>query len=171
MNYLRNKRIYLSGPIEYCDSKTDWRPAIKEVLENRFQLNIFDPFSDPKQSKADKLKAAKEKEDYKTVRKIVKKFVRKDLANVDGSHFLVAHLPPGVPTFGTVHEIINANNSKKPVLLVCQKGVQQIPSWFFGFIKRKYMFGSWEHLYNYLEEVDNGLHIDDDRWWLVNEVI
>lgn len=171
MGFLSGKRVYLSGPIEYDKSGIDWRPPVKEKLRSRFSIEIFDPFADPKQSKADELKKAKETEDYDLVRDITKKFVRKDLGNVDNCHFLIANLPALVPTVGTVHEIINANDRKKPTLLVCNAGKKYIPSWYFGFIKHKYMFSSWEGLYDYLYQVDQGIHMDDDRWWLVNEII
>jgi hypothetical protein len=33
------------------------------------------------------------------------------------------------------------------------------------------MFGSWDSLYGYLKEVDEGLHKDDRRWALVYDLI
>lgn len=171
MNKLCNRRCYLSGPIEYDDSGIDWRPPVKENLTTKFGIDVYDPFCDPKQLKSDALVAAKDAEDYEELWYITKQFVRKDLHEVDMSKFLIANLPYKVPTVGTVHEIINANDRKKPTLLVCTKGKKFIPAWYFGFIKHKYMFGAWNELYDYLGEVNDGKHVDDDRWWIVNELI
>lgn len=160
---LKNKLVYLSGPIEF-DKDISWRDEPKSVLTNKFKLNIFDPFEDPKQKNTKALLKARESKDFKEVRKIVKSFVRKDLTKVDHSHLLIAYLPKGVPTTGTHHEIINANNRKIPVLLVCPQGKEFIPLWYFGFIKHERMFGSWNDLYKFLQNVNEGKYLKDDRW-------
>jgi hypothetical protein len=196
---LRNKNAYLSGAIEGDSSKTNWRPAVIKELTDRFGINVFDPFADEKQKFSGELRAARERKDYDTMARIAAGFVRKDLAKVDRSDFIIAriayqeaYLPsdmqviqnsnPGalfseiklfhskptliqVPTTGTTHEIINSDLYKKPTLLVCERGKEWIPMWFYGFIDHKrYMFGSWDELYAYLEDVNAGKHKDDDRW-------
>lgn len=167
MNYLQNKRLYLSGPIELAQDIHNWRMEPVKQLTSRFGLNIFDPFSDPKQQWADDLRLAKKEKRFDVVTHIAKSFVRKDLSMVDRADILIARLPYGVPTTGTVHEIINAVNAKKPVLLMCEEGLDKIPSWYFGFIPVEVMFDSWDKLYSYLEEVDSGLHKSNDRWAFV----
>lgn len=169
--YLKNARAYLSAPIEADDGKIDWRAGPKAILRGEFKIDLFDPNADPKQQWANQMRIAKEAESYDEVENICKKFVRKDLCIVDRSDFLMAYLPKGVPTTGTVHEIINSNNAKKPTLLVCPQGKKYIPAWYFGFIPHNNMFGSWEELYRYLREVDNGAHMDDDRWAYVYKLI
>lgn len=164
---LYGKKVYLSGPIEYDESGFNWRPAVKEQLETRFKLNIFDPFDDPKQSRADELNTAKENEDYDTVAKIAEDFVHKDLGHVQRCDILIANLPYRVPTVGTIHEIIQSLNQKVPTLLVCTKGKKFLPSWLFGLMKKKhrhFMYGSWDEMYNYLEEVNDRKHLDERRW-------
>jgi nucleoside 2-deoxyribosyltransferase len=157
----------LSGPIEYDTSGFDWRPAVKEQLVNRFELSIFDPFTDPKQSKADELNLAKESEDYDTVAAIAEDFVHKDLGWVDRSDMLIANLPYRVPTVGTIHEITTALNRKIPTILVCTQGKKYLPSWLFGLFKKKhknFMYGSWDELFQYLEEVKDRKHLAERRW-------
>jgi nucleoside 2-deoxyribosyltransferase len=171
LNFLKNKLCYLSGPIQYA--KNDfWRAEPIHVLQNRFSVNVFDPFADEKQKWTDELLKAKNINDTETLTKIAKQFVRKDLGMVDRSDFLIAYLPHGVQTIGTVHEIINSNESKKPTLLVTDADtISSIPLWYFGFIKTKYMFAGWRALYKYLEDVNVGKHIDDDKWHIVCDVI
>lgn len=161
---LRDKKLYLSGPIENDNLSINWRIEPKRVLSKRFGLNVFDPFADPKQQWVPWLHTYRANLDYEGMREVAKKFVRKDLALVDRSDMLIAYLPEGVRTTGTIHEIINSHNAKKPTLLVCPQGKVHIPTWFFGFIPLECMFDSWEDLYNFLQEVEDGKHHDNNRW-------
>src|SRR3990167_5282162 len=117
MSYLKGRRVYLSAPIEQriCD---DWRAPLKDVLIKEFELDVFDPFCDPKKSREAEIVKARQEKDYDKIRSIAKDFVRKDLSLVDRADILLAYVPYKVPTTGTCHEIINANQCKKPVLLV-----------------------------------------------------
>ena len=163
MSVLKDKRCYLSGPIEFGDGP-DWRTEPKHILTDEFGISVFDPFADPKQQWAPSLKEAKAKKDLKTIVDVCHQFVRKDLCMVDRSDMLIAYLPHKVPTTGTVHEIIISNNSKKPTLLVTNlEDITFIPLWYFGFIPTEFMFAGWSSLYDYLRKIggEEKLH---DRW-------
>ncbi len=162
MDYLHGKSLYLSAPIEN-HTGPNWRTSVKNVLIDRFKLDVFDPFDDPKQNFAAEIEEARKRKDFKTMQKISKGFVRKDLIKVDKTDILVAFLPYKVATVGVCHEIINSNNAKKPTLLVAE-AKELIPFWYFGFIKLEFMFGGWENLYQYLDEVNSGKHMHNDRW-------
>lgn len=170
--YLNNKKVYLSGPIQYDISNVNWRTEPIKILKERFKLDVFDPFSDPKQQWLPTLKEAKNNKDYKTISTIAKDFVRKDLAIVDRSDLLIAYVPDKVPTVGTVHEIINSNNQKKPTLLVSSTNdIVDIPIWYYGFISLDFMFPNWNALYDYLEDVNQKKHINNDRWRYIYDEI
>jgi len=169
--YLTGKRLYLSGPIEHGEDKINWRIEPKNILQNEFGLVLFDPFDDPKQQWVPTLDVARANKDYATIQKIASAFVRKDLGAVDRSDILISCLPYKVPTTGSHHEIINSNDTKKPTLIVCPQGKEFIPIWYYGFIPLEFMFGSWEELYEYLRQVNAGLHKDNDRWAFVYELI
>lgn len=173
MNYLKDKRLYFSSPIECCEEKEkNWRQPIIEKLKNQYGLNVFDPYSDPKQQFTDDIKKAKENKDFQTVRKIARSFVKKDLNLVDRSDILLAYIPYRVPTTGVCHEIIVSSNSKKPTLLVTNMNdISYIPTWYFGFIPVEFMFSNWEALFNYLKEVNEGKHKDNDKWSYIYELI
>ena len=166
MGVLEDTKCYLGGPIEF-EMGPNWRIPVVEVLEGEFGVQVLDPFNDPKQQWAPALKKAREKKDFKTMRKIARKFVHKDLCWVDRSDFTISNLPHGVCTTGSHHEITQANDRKKPTLLVCSKGKEYVPFWYQGFIKQKYMFGKWKKLYKYLRAVEAGLHDRDERWHYV----
>lgn len=164
-NYLKNTRCYLSGAIESAPDGANWREYPKQILTNKFGVHVFDPFADPKQQFAPVIKEAKKNKDIDTIVRIAKGFVRKDLSLVDHSEFLIAYLLHGVATVGTCHEIINSNNAKKPTLLVTNTDcITNIPAWYFGFIPKEFMFAGWEELFNYLNEVDDGKHRENNRW-------
>lgn len=167
MGILENKRCYLSGPIENDSIEHNWRTEPKRVLNEEFKVKLFDPFEDPKQQWVPLLNSAKERRDYEEIARIAHGFVRKDLALVDRSDFVVAYLPKGVPTTGTHHEIIWSDNAKKPTLLVCPQGKEHCPLWYYGFIPHQFMFGSWEELYDYLRDVNVGKHRGVDEWAFV----
>lgn len=164
MNFLKNQRLYLSGPIQH-DVTENWRELPKKVLVEEFGVNLFDPFDDPKQQWVPLLNEAQKNKDYETIVRITKSFVRKDLCMVDRADFVIAYLPYKVPTTGTTHEIINSNNCKKPTLLVTNHSdITHIPLWYFGFIPIEFMFAGWDSLFSYLREVDEGKHKDNNRW-------
>ena len=171
MGVLKNGRCYLSGPIEFDDTGLNWRTKPTNQLKSRFGLNVFDPYADPKQQWVPVLTEARERCDTAAMAKIAKRFVRKDLSMVSQSNMLIAYLPKGVPTTGTHFEINLSNNNKCPTLLVCPDGKEHLPIWYFGFIKPDFMFGSWDDLYSYLEEVDQKKHKDNDRWWFLYNMV
>lgn len=163
--------MYLSGPIEFGQTE-NWRIAPTKVLTEEFGINVFDPFSDPKQQWVPILKEAQATKDYGAIVDVTKRFVNKDLLMVDRADFVVAYVPHKVPTTGTVHEIINSNNSKKPTLLVSSTGdISQIPLWYFGFIPLEFMFPTWDALYSYLRELDTGNTPKHKRWsYVLNKI-
>jgi nucleoside 2-deoxyribosyltransferase len=165
MNYLKNRRVYIAGPIEFSDQALDWRMKIKENLLSKFGLRVFDPIDDPKQGVRKDMIKAKEEKNYEKISQIVHSWVRTDLSIIDRMDFIIANLPYKVPTFGTTHEIVSANDAKKPVLLVCEDGKEKTPDWFWGFINHNFMFGSWNDLYDYLQQVDEGKHKNNNRWY------
>ena len=166
-NHLKDKNIYLSGPIENSNESTNWRIDPKNYITDNFGCNIFDPFEDSKQQWVKVLMQMKQDQDFDGMARICKGFVRKDLSLVDRCDFLVAYIPYKVSTTGTVNEVLVSEGEKKPTLLVCPQGKEMIPMWYFGIIPHKYMFGSWTHLYRYLSEVDAGKHMDDPMWSFV----
>ena len=170
MNYLKNTKFYLSGPIEFAEGE-NWRDKIIENLKKLFKINVFDPFSDPKQQWVNQIKTYKQEKDYKKLAEIAKQFVRKDLSMVDRCDALIAYLPHKVPTVGTHHEIINANNMKKPVILVCPQGKENLPIWYYGCLNHETFFNNWDEVYDYLEAVNTGKLMEKNRWNVVYGIV
>lgn len=92
MGYLKDKLCYLSGAIDYDSASTNWRTEVIKQLTEKFQIKIFDPFNDPKQSKGPQLKKAKADRNKEVIKEIVGGFVRKDLGMVDRSDFIISRI-------------------------------------------------------------------------------
>ena len=88
---LKNKHFYLSGPIEF--NQGDWRERPKSLLEKEFEINVFDPYVDPKQQWKDEIDKAKNGGDYEKIAKIAKSFFMKDMNMVQKCDALIAYLP------------------------------------------------------------------------------
>jgi hypothetical protein len=201
MGYLKNKTCYLSGAIEHdTPTGVNWRNEPIRVLTERFGIDVFDPNADPKQQKAYQLTEHTKSKNLKGIQDIAWGFVRKDLGVVDRTDFIIArfayekvYYPSDipeiirlasegrayeaighmrqVPTTGTIHEIILSDTQHKPTLLICERGAEYLPKWLIGFIKLDYLFGSWNQVYDYLAEVDDGKRKDDKRWSLTYGLI
>lgn len=163
MNYLKGKQVYLSGAIEFASGE-NWRTEPVRIMREKYELNVFDPYADTKQQWVPELNEARKNYDYEKIRKIAKNFVKKDLHFVDTSTFLIAKLDYGVPSVGIHHEIINANNLKKPVLLLCEQHKIKLPIWYYGFIPLDCMFSSWDEIWEYLDGVNEGKQMNNDKW-------
>ena len=174
-NNLNKLRCYTAGPIEFADQLSEKQQAFnKEKLDN-FLREKGVRVLDPKKiffrgiAEIEDRKKLFDNKDYKEIRRQVKLIVRKDLRAVDISDFVIAYFPKGVKTTGTVHEIIEADRQRKPVLLLCPEGIRHIPLWFFGIIPVEYMFDSLKSLFEYLEKIDEYPEPDklSDRWQFI----
>ncbi len=159
-NFLKNKLFYLSSPIEF--GVDNWRYEFKEFLINKFKIQIYDPFLDPKQQWAKQILKARKEKNYDKIAGIAKNFVLKDYLMVDKSDGIIAYLPYKVPTIGVHYEISRSLNSNKPTFLICPEGKELLPVWYYGIINHKNMFGNFKDFYEYLEKINNGLIKNDD---------
>lgn len=159
-NFLRDKLFYLSSPIEF--GIEGWRQEFKDKLIKKFNLNIYDPFLDPKQQWTKQIQEARNQKNYDEIAKIARHFYLKDCLMVDKSDGLIAYLPYKVATHGVPCEITQSIKSNKPTFLICPQGKELIPVWYYGMIDHKNMFGNLEDFCEYLEKINFGLIKKDD---------
>lgn len=159
-NFLKDRLFYLSSPIEF--GIDNWRYEFKDYLKNKFKINIYDPFLDPKQQWTSKILKARKEKDYEKIAEIAKSFVLKDYLMVDKSDGLIAYLPYKIPTIGVHYEISKSLNSSKPTFLICPEGKELLPVWYYGIINHQKMFGSFNDLYKHLDKINKGLIKNDD---------
>jgi len=172
INNLKDSRCYMSFPIEFAGDDapkiTSYKENIIVFLKSK-NVKVFDPKKISFRGITEIIDRKKlfEEENYEELVRQMKIIVRKDLRCVDLSDFTIAILPKDVKTTGTIHEIIEADRQKKPVLIYCPHGLRYIPAWLFGIIPLRFMFKSLNELINYLNYIDtyDDFHeLSDDRW-------
>lgn len=166
MGYLNGKKLYLAGPIEY-QSGPNWRLEVVKHLTEEFGIEVFDPHADEKEKYLPELLESKARGDFDTTTEIARKFVRSDLGHLDRCDIVLANIPSGIPTVGTVEEILTGLHNKKPVILVCEDGKRNIPSWYYGIMNHNMFFGSFNETFSYLREVNDGKHREERKWAFV----
>lgn len=179
MNRLKGMRVYLSGNCENADKAgADWRKEVTPKLK-KLGLVVFDPVHSPielsfcdKEKEFEIVKELRAKSEYITLAKIMKEVVRSDLRLCDVADIVIVYLNSKKPTYGTIDEIVTACNQKKPVFVVCEQGMNQMPLWLFGRIPLEYMCDSLETVLSKLEIInsvdkDNLPGWIDKRWMFV----
>lgn len=170
MNTLKNKEVYLSGPIhQVADDGKGWRNYITPLLIEKYNLNVIDPCK--------KALAGEIGDDKKYFKQLIKdknfkqlkddfyKIVRADLKMTDHSDFLIVYYSPSIHMFGTLHEMIVASTQKKPILVKYDKEqLDNINPWLFTLIKDNWAFDEWEDMFKYLDTINSG-KIDSSHWW------
>ena len=136
---LRDARVYLSGPMDFVASRaaekaTGWRTRIGQFLR-RLGVIVFDPWEKPEVRAMHEY--GREGEGTTDVRAgwtyrggeegaaarahVAESFwpaLHIDLRMVDTSDFIICYCPTNVYSVGTPHEVILANEQRKPVLFV-----------------------------------------------------
>lgn len=137
--FLKNARVYLSGPMDFVASRAEekkngWRVRTGEFLRS-FGATVFDPWQKPKviglhEYGKEDLASIRVRENWtfeatKEGAKIRSQCAQSfwetmhiDLRMVDISDFIIAYCPTNIYSVGTPHEIITARQQHKPVLFV-----------------------------------------------------
>lgn len=172
-NKLEKTKCYLIGCMQYADGRK-WRDDVKKSL-NEMNITVFDPYSKPFTIDIDEGEVVKqtlyqllEEENYDEVARTFKTIRSYDLSMVDKSDFIICHIQPTIPTFGTVEELVTAVRMKRPVFIFVEGGKKKCPLWLFGMIPHHYIYNSMEEVIDKIKKIDNGeIEIDEDRWKLL----
>ena len=171
MGYLKYKTVYLCGNIQRTqtsDFGTGWRDEITPTLRKMFNVKVINPctqgIGDTASEQKRYMKMIKDR-DFKGLKSLFYRVIRKDLRAVDKADFLIFYHFPNLPTVGSIHEIINAVNQKKPVLVVVKESlIDQLNPWLLTLIKPQWLFTSFDDMYAYLKKINSG-DIDSSHWW------
>lgn len=171
-NYLNGKACYLAGAMQACeDNGVGWRTEIVKQLD-RFGLTVFDPSNKVLHSASEigenkqLFKSLIAQEKWVELKAAFEPVMRYDLRCVDKSDFLIISYDPHYHTIGTVHEMVTANSQRKPILLKYNKeDLSLFNPWIPVLVKTEHLFSSWDSMFQFLDEVDNG-NIDMHMWTL-----
>lgn len=177
MNRLKFMKGYLVGPMDH-DRETgrEWRVMMSEWLRSRGVIPI-NPYLKPLAELSKKglegddnhalRKAAIKVGDKKLAQRLMKPVRATDLRIVDETSFQVVNLDIVGRPCGTYEEIFTGNREKKPVLIYCPQGVENIPDWMYATIPVELFFNKWSELKAYLHHIDTAPDNEIDtlnRW-------
>lgn len=134
----------------------------------------FDPCEKPLQSYHEDEKnitwrrGLKSKGDYDELSKMMRKISNIDLRGVDDCGALIVNIDLDSRPCGTLHEIVLSNSQKKPCIIRCEQGKEQIPDWLYGRLPHALFFSTWGEVYNYLTHINTApdSDIDDLNRWI-----
>lgn len=167
MGRLRDQIVYLAGPIDSDPNRgTEYRKELIPILR-KYGIGILSPLDKstvfcPHLNEDEELHRIRteflKNKDYENYSRIMKEIVRVDLSMVDAAHFLIIYIDKTLHMCGTYHELVMASIERKPCLIVCRQGMENIPPWLWGIIPYEFFFSSFEELDTYLSKIDNLSH-------------
>ncbi len=171
MNRLKGMTCYLCGPMDRVeDGGVLWRKVLTPKLK-KLGVGVFNPCDKPSDYAEENdntrltINSMKKRGDYNGVSKIMKDICAVDLRMVDIAHFVVMSLDVNTHLCGSYHESFMAISQKKPVVVMCKQGKENLPNWMFGVIPHEMVFGSWSELLEYLAHVNEDEDVDTlNRW-------
>lgn len=176
MGKLKGQIAYLAGPIDDCkDRGKSWRILVDSCLRT-YGVGILNPLdkstiNNPALNEDEKFvlfrKELIEKKQYDKLHETMKEIVRADLAMVDAAHFLIVLVDKECHMCGTYHELIVASQQKKPCLVVCKQGKDNMPPWLYGILPHERFFSTFNEMLEYLDNIDDGT-INDRGWRFFN---
>jgi nucleoside 2-deoxyribosyltransferase len=168
--------VYLAGPIDFVDDAgKGFRNELKtKLMEIGLKKNmILDPTDKPVTYDGYQ-DFDTEKEHYYSLRKhrqwdelqrLARMTIHVDLRLVDKSDLIIAVLNPQVPMFGTIHEIVQARQQKKPVIMIDPRGREGTSIWAIGLVGYTHIFKTIDESVDYLKDIFNGtIDVDDTEW-------
>lgn len=168
MAYLRDKSVYLCGPLHACaDDGIGWREQVAPKL-TQYGLDVLDPTKitangcgEVGDDKA-KFKQLIKEEKFLEAKRALWPVVRRDLRMVDKADFLILNYAPLIPTIGTWNEVVVASMQKKPILLKYDRSeLAHFNIWVLSLIKSHCIFSEWGDLFDYLDKIDQAVNPED----------
>jgi len=172
-NVLKGLRCYLAGPIDAAqDDGVGWRNEVTKWLK-KMKVSVLDPCNKPISYAAfkeiddekQKMMSLKASGRYFELSQRMGEIAHVDLRMTDISDFLIVYVNPNITMFGTIHELINSLNQKKPTLVVVEGGKKNAPNWLFGIMDFNFIFEDFEELHDFLKLIDTeSIQANLSRW-------
>ena len=174
-NRLKGSFTYMAGGIdEVPDCGISWRKMMSEWLWD-LEIGVFNPCDKPTNfakediPARDTLNEMRKNKDYAGMQKIMKDIVSADLHMVDLSTFLIVYIDKDIHMCGSYSEITYASClEKKPIIICCKQGVENIPGWIWGICDYKLFFSSWIEVKKYITKVAFSKDFQDPSWRFID---
>ena len=174
MNELDGKRCVLSGGIDReVDDGVRWRKYIKKECEKRgINIIFFDPCDKPNGLGSEigvektEVRELINDDKWEEAKAFVKTFRHYDLRAIDWSDFVIVKIDITSHICGSYDEIFLAERELKPVFVIMGEGQTKydIPTWLIAFINEYEIFASEDECIDYLEKINSGEVLLDERW-------
>ena len=178
-NRLKGMSAYLCGAMDRVeDGGVAWREYITPKLQE-LGVGGFNPCDKPSnyapedEDTRELIHSLKRSKKYDEVSKVMKPICAVDLRMVDIAHFIVMSLDVDNHLCGSYHEAFVAVGQKKPVVVMCKQGKDNLPNWMFGVLPHEMVFSNWSELLEYLyhiNEDDEVGHLNRWRFFNFNKV-
>jgi len=172
---LAGTKTYLAGNLEYSDESLSWRDLVETELSNLEIICLspikrtFDKQMVETKEDRERLKLIRQNGEWDEVASYMKEVVKKDLRLIDLSDFVIFNFEFEKPTFGTMHELVVAEQQRKPIFVTC-RDLKLVPLWIMGLIDKKYFYRSITDVIEAVRKINSGEQsIDSDRWRLLRE--
>ena len=170
VNKLKNQRCYLSGAMDrVSDGGVGWREKISVYLKAR-NVVVLDPCKKPinigfeDSENRENRQKLKQQGHYDHIASDMRVIRNTDLRMVDISDFLIVNLDLDVHPCGTYEELFLANRQMKPIIVRVEQGKEATPDWLLGAIPHDNIFGKWEELTDYLDNINYDNIRPKKRW-------
>lgn len=173
LNKLEYSRAYLVGPIDrIAGLGVEWRLDMSAFLWSH-RIGVIDPCKKPcydgdmrdeDASWFEYKKQLKKCGRYEKLHEEMIKIAAFDLRAVDISDFIIMHVDTSVHMCGSYNEQTYASLQRKPILIHCKQGKENVPDWLFGVCKHKEFFSTWDDLKTYIKLVAY-TNFRPHKWW------
>lgn len=175
--------LYLSGSMDFADDggkgwRDEWTEKLVGIGIN--QKQIYNPCKKPfngaqfdLDDEAKIWQECRETENWERMEDIASQIMHIDLRLVEKSDIVLANFPRmdngfRVPTYGTIHEIVVANQLKKPIFIVWEgTGKSDCSAWLMKLAGYKNIFAHVDPLIQHLDAISHGERAFDANEWLL----
>lgn len=170
---LYKSKVYLGGNLENVNDEIGWRKKLTDKL-SLIGITCLDPTKETflgynLETRQDReyLKERRELGDFDYVSSYMEEVIARDLRCIDLSDFVIFKIEVQNPTYGTVHELVVAEQEHKPILVIVNDR-HKFPLWLSGLVEKEHIFENEDDLLNYLTGVnDNKIEINKKKWKLL----
>lgn len=174
MENLKYAICYLIGGIDrQPDNGAGWRERVKKDFAD-FGMCFIDPLNKPvnigleDDDARDRRKLLKSIGEYDEFSRLMKEIRTIDLLFTDKADMAICYIDVEYHMCGTYEEITSLNRSKRPILIVCKQGKQNVPDWLFGMLPHQFFFDDFSQLRSYLTFVNEAVKPLHKRWKFLN---
>lgn len=162
--------IFSGAMDEASDGGVDWRTRITPKLF-KMGIGVFNPCDKPVTGHIEDDKFRAELREHRTqgnhekAKMMVRPIVGVDLRMVHLSSFIILYIDKNIFMCGSTVEATWALQQRKPLLIVCKQGINEIPLFLFGMNPYQLMFNNFDEMMIYLNHIDSDPVVDDLRRW------